>query len=274
MTFDAWLTYFERNPARQARLDAAIDWTRPTPLTGPSRAAIARSLQRFELGESGDGAMLLAKAERAGDPTYLAALRLFVAEEQRHSALFGTALDHLAARHLTSHWSDSAFTALRRALGLRTEIALFLVAEVVALHYFTALRDGCPDEPVARMATRILADEEEHVRFQVHRLHEGFAGSGPLVRLGARLLWWPVAVGAAAVVALDHGHALRVCGTHPLTLFTGALRSFAAASRLALTPGPIDVTGPASTEHLTGDERGTPAGEVLGAPQRTAAAER
>lgn len=262
MTFDAWLTYFERNPARQARLDAEIDWTRPTPLTGPSRAAIARSLQRFELGESGDGEVLLAKAERAGDPTYVAALRLFVAEEQRHSALFGTALDHLAARHLTTHWSDTAFTALRRALGLRTELALFLVAEVVALQYFTVLRDGCPDEPIARMAVRILADEEEHVRFQVQRLHEGFAGSGPLVRRGAQLLWWVVAVGAAGVVALDHGLALRVCGTRPVTLFGRALRSFAAASRLALTPGPIDVTGPASTEHLAAGARGTAAGHV------------
>lgn len=255
MTFDAWLTYFQRNPARQARLDATIDWSQPTPLTGDDRAAIARSLQRFELGESGDGATLLAKAARAGDPTYLAALRLFVAEEQRHSALFGRALDHLAWPRLTSHWSDSAFTHLRRALGLRTEIALFLVAEVVALHYFAALRDGCPDVQVARMATRILTDEEEHVRFQVHRLHTDFARRGPLGRLAALVLWWPVAVGAASVVALDHRHALRVCGVRPVDLLARALRDFAVATRLVMTPSSIPVTGPASTAHLAASAR-------------------
>lgn len=249
MTFDAWLTYYARNPDRQARLDAVIDWTRPTPLTDADRAAIARSLQRFELGEAGDGARLLAKADRAGDPTYAAALRLFVAEEQRHSALFGRALDHLGWPRLSSHWSDAAFTGLRRALGLRTELALFLVAEVVALHYFTAL-ERCADEQVARMATRILADEREHVRFQVHRLHDGFAGTAAPVRAAVRCLWWPVAVGAAAVVAVDHRAALRVCGVRPWTLFGRAVRDFARASRTALTPGPIDVDGPLSTEHL------------------------
>lgn len=250
MSFDAWLVHYRRNPARQARLDAAIDWSAPTPLTGAARAAVGRSLQRFELGESGDGVELLAKAERAGDPVYVEALRLFVAEEQRHSALFARALDHLDWPRLTSHWSDAAFTALRRALGLRTEIALFLVAESVALHYFAALRDGCPDPQVARMATRILADEDEHVRFQVHRLHEGFAGAGRATRAGVRVLWWPVAIGAATVVAVDHRAALRVCGVRPGTLWARALRTFAEASRLALTPGPIPVVGPASTEHL------------------------
>jgi hypothetical protein len=255
MSFDAWLTYFRRNPARQARLDADIDWSEPTSLAGADLRAVGRSLQRFELGESGDGAILLAKAESAGDPTYLAALRLFVAEEQRHSALFGRALDHLGWPRLTSHWSDAAFTALRRALGLRTEIALFLVAEVVALHYFAALRDGCPDRQVARMATRILADEHEHVRFQVQRLHDGFAGVRPLTRACVRALWWPVAIGAATVVATDHPPALRVCGVRPTTLLVRALGSFAEASRTALTPGPITVDGPASTEHL---ERSAP----------------
>ncbi|MBO0922127.1 ferritin-like domain-containing protein [Cellulomonas sp. zg-ZUI222] len=250
MSFDAWLTYYRRNPERQARLEAAIDWSEPTPLTGPERAAIARSLQRFELGESGDGAVLLAKAERAGDPTYLAALELFVAEEQRHSALFGQALAHLGWPPLTSHWSDAAFTALRRALGLRTEVALFLVAEAVALHYFTALRDGCRDPQVARMAVRILADEEEHVRFQVHRLHDGLADLPAPARWGVRALWWPVALGAAVVVTVDHRAALRACGVRPATFLGRALRSFAEASHLALTPGPSPVDGPASTEHV------------------------
>lgn len=178
-----------------------------------------------------------------------------MAEEQRHSALLARALEHLDRPRLTSHWSDAAFTALRRSLGLRTEIALLLVAEVVAVPYFAALRDGCPDPQVAAMAARILADEDEHVRFQVHRLHEGFAGTRPLARAGVRALWWPVAVGTATVVAVDHRAALRACGVRPTTLVVRALRGFAEASRTALTPGPIAVDGPASTDHLEAPAR-------------------
>ena len=91
----------------------------------PARpAAVAASLQRFELGEGGDGRVLLAKAEAAGDPVYTAALRLFVAEEQGHSALFARCLERLEHPRLRSHWSDAAFVALRRAMGLRRRARL------------------------------------------------------------------------------------------------------------------------------------------------------
>lgn len=134
MGYDAWLLYYQRNPQRHARLEETLDWRRQSPLVGADRAAIARSLQRFELGESGDGVSLLAKAGRAQDPTYVAALELFVIEEQKHSELFRRALEYLQYPTLASHWSDAAFVRLRRALGLRLELTLFLVAEVEAAH--------------------------------------------------------------------------------------------------------------------------------------------
>jgi hypothetical protein len=183
-------------------------------------------LQRFELGESGDGVSLLAKAGRAQDPTYVAALELFVIEEQKHSELFRRALEYLQYPTLASHWSDAAFIRLRRALGLRFELTLFLVAEVVALHYFAALRDGVPDRNLRAMAVRILADEEEHVHFQVQRLAEGFARTPGAGRAFVRATWWALATGAAIVVAVDHGKALRVCEVRRASFVRRALRSF------------------------------------------------
>ncbi|MDF6103118.1 hypothetical protein [Gordonia hongkongensis] len=49
--------------------------------------AIVRSLQKFQVGESGDGAHLIANAAAAGDRDYEAAVRLFVAEEQNHARI-------------------------------------------------------------------------------------------------------------------------------------------------------------------------------------------
>jgi hypothetical protein len=197
MGYDAWLLYYQRNPQRQARLEEALDWRRQSPLVGADRAAIARSLQRFELGESGDGVSLLAKAGRAQDPTYVAALELFVIEEQKHSELFRRALEYLQYPTLASHWSDAAFVRLRRALGLRLELTLFLVAEVEVAH-------SC----------------------------------GPT---GGR---W--ATGAAIVVAVDHGKALRVCGVRRASFVRRALRSFrGVVTDVFNTDGP-GVSGPVS----------------------------
>jgi hypothetical protein len=246
MGYDAWLLHYQRNPQRHARLEDTLDWRRQSPLVGADRAAIARSLQRFELGESGDGVSLLAKAGRAQDPTYVAALELFVIEEQKHSELFRRALEYLQYPTLASHWSDAAFVRLRRALGLRLELTLFLVAEVVALHYFAALRDGVPDRNLRAMAVLILADEEEHVHFQVQRLAEGFARTPGLGRAFVRATWWALATGAAIVVAVDHGKALRVCGVRRASFVRRALRSFrGVVTDVFNTDGP-GVSGPVS----------------------------
>ncbi|GAA1998423.1 hypothetical protein GCM10009777_39640 [Microbacterium pumilum] len=71
---------------------------------------------------------------------------MLVAEEQLHSGLFRRGLRHLGAPPLASHWSDRVFTYLRRSLGLRTELALFLTAEAVAMPYFVVLARSGPDE--------------------------------------------------------------------------------------------------------------------------------
>ncbi|MGN6128188.1 MAG: ferritin-like domain-containing protein [Humibacter sp.] len=187
---------------------------------------MVRSFQRFELGEGGDGVRLLAKARAAGDPVYTHALELLVGEEQKHSALFGIGLRRLGASSLRTHWSDTAFTRLRRMLGLRTEIALFLIAEAMAMEYFEALADHAPDPILRGIGERIRTDEREHLRFQVDRLRVGFASTPTLTRLLVGTTWWFIAVGAATVLCSDHSDAFKVCGQRPVAYWGRALRRF------------------------------------------------
>jgi hypothetical protein len=170
--------------------------------------AVVRSVQRFQVGEAGDGANLIAKA--AGKGEYSVAVRLFVAEEQNHARMLALLLESAGASTIASHWSDVVFVRLRRALGLRLELLVLMVAEVIALAYYRLLRDGTGDPLVAEVAGRILADERRHVPFHCRRLRRAFPA---VVRPLVFGVWRVLLFGASLVVAYDHGPALRVFGT-------------------------------------------------------------
>ena len=190
--FHDWVEDFQDEAARRLARGEP-DWRRGARLD----PAVVRSVQRFQVGESGDGANLIAKA---GDGDYGTAVQLFVAEEQNHARLLAHLLAAAGADTIGGHWSDAVFVRLRRALGLRLELLVLLVAEVIALRYYRALRDGTADPLTTEVACRILADEQRHVPFHLRRLG----------RLPA--LWWVLLACTAVVVALDHGPALRRLG--------------------------------------------------------------
>jgi hypothetical protein len=206
---------------------------RPLPPGGPLHPAIVRSLQRFQLGESGDGAGLVRLAER-DDPDYAAAMRLFVAEEQEHARLLAAVLGAVGESLLDGDWSERVFVGLRRALGLRLELVVLTTAEVVALRYYRALRDGGTDPLLVELGRRVLADEQHHVPFHVDRLREGFARTPPAGRRVAALAWWALMAGAALVVAVDHGAALRALGVPPARFFRDVLALFRPVVRESL----------------------------------------
>jgi hypothetical protein len=113
---------------------------------------------------------------------------------------------------IRSHWSDAFFVRLRRALGLRLELMVLMIAEVVALRYYRALRDGTDDPLVTEVAGQILGDEERHVPFHCERLRIGFANLSPAMRWTTRTVWRTLFLGAVLVVMADHGPALRQLG--------------------------------------------------------------
>ncbi|MGW7407607.1 ferritin-like domain-containing protein [Streptomyces sp. NPDC054833] len=198
-----WRRRFEEeHERRQAAGDP--DWVRGATL----HRAVWAGIQRFQVGEDGDGTNLIAKAEAAGDPEYTGAVRLLVAEEQNHARLPAGLLAAGGMPTLASHWSDRVFVRLRRLLGLRTELLVLMIAEVVALRYCRALRDGTDDALATDVAGRILADEERHVPFHCERLHASFLELPRLLRRPVTALWQLLLLAVALVVAADHGAGL------------------------------------------------------------------
>src|SRR5437867_1207064 len=127
MTSTEWLAYF-----RQNRLDRLpVAWDEPVAVTAPARAALERSVARFQLGESSDGRRLRRRvwrlAGRTGDIAYAQAIELFIGEEQEHSRLLGRMLERLQAPRLRRHWSDWLFRRGRHLLGFYEEIGVLLM---------------------------------------------------------------------------------------------------------------------------------------------------
>src|SRR5438552_16393248 len=118
-----WLDYFEYNRRHRRK----IPWERTIELAAGARAPLIRSLQRFQVGESGEGTHLRKQAAKTGNPAYQAAIELFIKEEQEHARLMAGILRKLDAPLLQRHWSDACFILLRRLFGLHYELLVLLI---------------------------------------------------------------------------------------------------------------------------------------------------
>src|SRR5271170_946461 len=101
----SWLNYFEQNRAHRP----TVPWEKGIQVEPHLLAPLVRSLQKFQLGESGEGRKLKYHARETGDAVYAAAIDLFIGEEQEHSRLMGKILRELNAPLLKSDWSDWCF---------------------------------------------------------------------------------------------------------------------------------------------------------------------
>ncbi|MBT2452055.1 ferritin-like domain-containing protein [Streptomyces sp. ISL-43] len=246
--YEEWVADFEAERERRAERGDP-DWSGGAALP----AELVRSLQRFQVGEDGDGSALIGKADRAGDPVYARAVRLFVAEEQNHVRLLALLLDAGGAGTLARHWSDTAFVGLRRLLGLRVELLVLMVAEAVALRYYQAVRDGAADPLASEVARRILADEERHVPFHCLRLREALGPLPAPARRAAALAWRALLAGAAAMVAVDHGPALRTLGVRRRAFVGDTVRaSSPMAAAMSAAPPATTATPRSSRRALRG----------------------
>jgi hypothetical protein len=200
-----WLTYFTQS--RTCR--PPIPWERGISLAPQVRAPLLESLQRFQVGESGDGAHLIAAAQARGDATYVRRLRLFVAEEQEHARLLAGLVRALGGECLAAHWSSDLFTRLRHIGGLEGELLVLLTAEIVGLAYYRALRDRVSDPVLHAVVTRMVRDEEAHLPFHCDALG-GTLGLLPAWRRQSiRACWQAFSVGVFGVAWYSHHHALE-----------------------------------------------------------------
>ena len=96
----SWLNYYRHN--RESLMP--IPWECGAELNEAELAAVASSIQEFQLGESSEGKHLVRRAEEfareQGLAAYGEAVKLFVAEEIRHARDLGRVLDLAAVPRL------------------------------------------------------------------------------------------------------------------------------------------------------------------------------
>ncbi len=217
-----WLEHFEQNATDREE----IPWDLGIHVEPYLRVPLIRSLQRFQVGEQGDGKHLIRAARSTGDPIYARTIELFIQEEQGHSRLLASLLVGMGASLLEWHWSDFVFVQVRRLCGLKLELIVLLSAEMIAKRYYRALYEGTGD-PVLRAAFgRILRHELGHVAFHTEFLRHAFGDMPALVRQIARLGWRVFFGVACRVVAHDHRGVLNSTGVERGEFFRDCHRIF------------------------------------------------
>jgi len=169
MNHGKWIEHFTRN--RQNRLEP--DWTAPLNVPPRVLAPMLRSLEQFRLGDGGGPASLIAHdAEKFRGRTeeLPQIVDLWFAEEAEHARLLGCAVNRFGGRFIYSHWSFTAFCFCRRVLGVRFELQVITLTELVSTAYYRMMRAHSPDGPLAAMCELILRDEAGHVAFQRDRI--------------------------------------------------------------------------------------------------------
>jgi len=241
MNHTKWIEYFNRNKLNRPE----PDWSAPVNLPAAVLKPVLRSVEQFRLGDGGGPASLIA-FDRESFRSRTAEMRrivdLWFAEEAEHSRLLGCAVRRFGGRIITSHWSFTAFCLCRRALGVRFELQVLTLTELVSTGYYRMLRQHSPDGTLAAMCELILRDEAGHVAFQRDRLAD--AGRG---RVGFRELLWQVqfilfGYAAATMLWINHAPGLMAIGGSTVEFYrevTRQLARFIRSLRRAAMPAPV-----------------------------------
>ena len=205
-----WLQYYQQNRLNRPE----PQWDLPPPADCPALRELARSLSHFQLGESGDGTFLLRHAHRAhaDDPTYCAALALYVQAEVSHALLLEKLVARYRGRPVTSHWTHSLFRCVRRALGIGFEIQVLVIAELIGTAYYRLLGRLTADPVLKEVCAIVLRDEAQHIAFHAERLETDQAGLLPIERALWVAQFQVLFLAAVQVAWMDHGAALRALG--------------------------------------------------------------
>jgi len=210
MDYSHWLRHFENN--RRNRPEP--QWAAPLTVDARTVLALVPSLEQFQLGDGGGPASLIAyDAARFRDASdeIRRLVDLWFAEEREHSRLLSCAVRRFGGRPRTSHWSFTAFCLCRRILGVRFELQVLLLTELVSTAYYRVMRRHAQDKPLQDMCSLILRDEAGHVHFHRDRLASARQPGTPPHPLWV-MQFWICGHAAAAMLWLNHGPSLRALG--------------------------------------------------------------
>ena len=207
-----WIEHFHENKRNRTE----PDWEAPVRLDLGMVARVLPSLEQFQLGDGGGPACLIARdAEtfRGQSEDIRTLVDLWFEEEKEHSRLLSCAVRRFGGKLIRSHWSFSAFCATRRILGVRFELEVLLLTEIVSTAYYRVLRRHIDDPAVRAMCSLILRDEAGHVAF--HRARLAASKQGGLWAVGG-LPWiaqfWLCGHGAATMLWVNHRGCLEAIG--------------------------------------------------------------
>jgi hypothetical protein len=222
MNSTEWLNYYRNN----SRNRAEPQWHVPCPLDLPTQCVLARSLSHFQLGESGEGNFLLSRAAREvpDDVAYHEALKLFVAEEQKHARLLAHLVHRYGRETIRQHWTQSLFRFVRRALGLNFELQVLVIAELVGTAYYRLLHARSRDPVLQQVCDQILRDEAGHVDFHADWLGTSQLCFLPLEREPWKARFQILLVLAARIAWFDHRYCLESIGVNRSEFFREARR--------------------------------------------------
>jgi hypothetical protein len=244
MIGSTWLNYFEGNARQDCAPAASLRAEVPQPLWG----ALAVSLGRFQLGESAGGKIheeMPTLPDRALDPSMRRAVQLYIEEEWRHARELAMLIRALDGELQTAHWTNGAFTACRRILGLRTKMMTLAIAEVIGIVYYRALAAGVGSGALSVSLRRIADEEGRHLDFQAAFFEHAISLTPRLARAPYRLLLRALAAAILAaallVLLLDHGRVLRAAGASARGLVSASWRELAGRRFLQpARPGPSE----------------------------------
>lgn len=220
-----------------------LPWSHPRVLSDRERRLVSASIQQFQLGEGSDGSGLIRRGRTsrlaALDPNFLPSLELFIREEQRHSRHLAAFLEREGVELLHQHWVDRAFRRLRKFAGLEVCLRVLVMAEIVAVPYYTALARATGSVLLQRICANVLSDEADHLRFQSENLKrlQSSRRSFPKLELA---FWRCFQLVTLLVVWREHGEVLRVGGYNWSTFCKECVRLLVAVSQNEFAPRPAE----------------------------------
>lgn len=203
-----WAVFFSSRAANREMLP----WAYPQSLSQAELQLVSASIQQFQLGEGSDGAGLIrrGRASRlaALDPNFMPSLEMFIKEEQRHSRHLAAFLEREGVPLLHQHWVDRVFRRVRRFAGLELCLRVLVMAEIVAVPYYTALERATSSALLQSICANILADESDHLRFQAENLKRLQTSRRALPAMEL-MFWRCFQLATLLVVWHEHGRVLR-----------------------------------------------------------------
>ena len=224
-----WLAYFKKN--RDDRIQVNI----PNKLEVKEELhkPLIRSLQRFQIGETGDGLHLKQYAKKYGDSNYLTSVDLFVKEEQNHAQILSRVILALDGKLLAWHWTDFGYITLRRMLGLKTELMTMFIAEVIGKCFYKRVFQSAQNSHLEEVFSLIVLDELMHLEFHTQFLATQMKRYSKWSRIIIHFLWCLLFYAACLVFVLDHEKGLKALDSSASEFLADSNKVFLKYSRRA-----------------------------------------